>query len=391
MILSLFYWGYAGGQLIGGVAADRLKIRNWTLVFYVIWCVTTAATGLCRTLAQFAVVRVVFGLSEGAVINPVYKLINNWVLPRERGLANGVQISFGYLGLVIGTPIIGGLIAIYGWRAMFYISGLVTLVGVLVFWALVYDRPRDHPRISAEERDRIEAEIAKDRVTYDPTKQATRGLSFREGIRVLAGTRAYWLICGAYFFVAGVYFTNFSWLPGYLVLERGISGMNSGFTLILPYAAAGLGAICGGAIADRLGNRCAIVIVAVLLSVPAILGLLAAEGQTALIGMLCLMLFLNAAAINASIVLIFDLLPAEVIGVAIAVNTGVFGAAGGIIGPLVMGWSFDRTGSFAMGFTAMAAGMIVAAALMAFVFVYERRVTQEKRRKAASAGTAASE
>ncbi len=384
MILSVFYWGYAAGQLIGGVAADRLRIRNWTLAFYVVWCVTTAATGLCRTLGQFAVARILFGLAEGAVVNPVYKLINNWILPRERGFATGVQICSGYLGLVIGTPLIGVLIAAWGWRAMFYVSGAATLVGVLVFWWFVHDRPRDHPRISAAERDLIEDEIARDRVTYDPARQVTRPLSFRDGLRQLVRTPAFWLLCTAYFFVAGVYFTNLSWLPGYLMMERGIPGLDSGVLLMLPYAAAGLGAIGGGALGDRIGSRGIVVVLATLLTVPAIVGLPLAEGRIALVGMLCLMLFLNAATINASIVLLFDLLPAEVIGAALALNVGVFGAAGGIVGPLVMGESYDMTGSFTPGFHAMAAGTVIAAVLLVFVLGHERRVLAAKRRRTAA-------
>ena len=43
-ILSVFFWGYVVGQLAGGIAADRLRIRAWTLVFYVIWCVATVVT-----------------------------------------------------------------------------------------------------------------------------------------------------------------------------------------------------------------------------------------------------------------------------------------------------------------------------------------------------------
>ncbi|MFO1378489.1 MAG: MFS transporter [Steroidobacteraceae bacterium] len=391
MILSVFFWGYVLGQVAGGIAADRLRIRTWTLVFYVIWCIATVTTGLCRTLTHFAIVRALFGLSEGAVINPVYKLMNHWVLPAERGFANGVQICFGYLGLVIGTPIIAALISVFGWRSMFFITGAVTLVGVLVFWLLVYDHPRDHPWISAAERDRIEDELAKDRVTYDPSRQAAAALPFRDGLRMLAGNPAFWLVCSAFFFTAGVYFTNLSWLPGYLVMERGLSGLDSGFTLVLPYSAAALGALCGGTIADRIGNRSLVVITSVLLTVPAIYGLLVLEGRMAMITMLCLMLFLNASAIAVFIVLLFDLLPAEVIGVAVAVNSGVFGGTGGIVGPLVMGWSFDLTGSFAMGFMALAAGLVVSAALTAFVFKHERRVSGEKKRKALQAAGAVGE
>jgi len=389
MILSVFFWGYVVGQLAGGIAADQLRIRTWTLVFYVIWCIATVATGLCRTLTHFAIVRGLFGLSEGAVINPVYKLMNHWVLPVERGFANGVQTCFGYLGLVIGTPIIAALIGAYGWRTMFFVTGAVTLIGVLVFWLLVYDHPREHPWISADERDHIEAELAKDRVTYDPTRRSTASLSSREGLAMLAGTPAFWLICCSFFFVAGVYFTNFSWLPGYLVMERGLSGLDSGMTLVLPYSAAALGALSGGAIADRLGNRALVAIVSIVLTVPAILGLLAMDGRTTMIAMLCLMLFLNASAVTVLVVLLFDLLPAEVIGVAVALNSGLFGGTGGIVGPLVMGWSYDLTGSFAMGFMAMAAGLVVAAVLVSFVFKHERRVSGEKRRRALEAAAEA--
>jgi len=118
--------------------------------------------------------------------------------------------------------------------------------------------------------------------------------------------------------------------------------------------------------------------VSVLLTVPAIFGLLVLEGHTAMSVMLGLMLFLNAAAVSMFIVLLFDLLPPEVIGVALAVNSGVFGGAGGIVGPVIMGWSYDLTGSFAMGFYALAGGLMIAAVLLSFVFVYERRVKWEK-------------
>jgi sugar phosphate permease len=380
-ILSIYYWGYIVGQLMGGVAADRLRIRSWVIVLYLGWCLTTVATGFCRTVAQFSVIRTIFGWAEGAVINPVTKLQNHWVLPTERGLVNGIQVGAGYMGLVIGMPIVGWLISILGWRAMFWITGLITLAGVFLFWLLVYDHPRDHPWISSEEKSLLEEEIAKDRVTFDPSQGKPKALSFREGIGMLAGNWAYWAICGAFFFIAGIYFTNFSWLPGYLVMERGLSGLDSGFSLILPYIAAALGALLGGYLGDRIYNRSAVIIVAALLTVPSIAALLAVDGRMLMIGTLSLMLFFNAAAVSIFVVLLFDLLPAEVIGVALATMVGIFGGLGGVVGPLIMGYSYDLAGTFFFGFAGMAAGLIVAVILLGFVYLYERRVKWEKRQK----------
>ncbi len=384
-ILSIYYWGYIIGQLIGGIAADRFKIRLWVILFYLGWCAVTVATGFCRTILQFSFARTVFGFAEGAVINPVTKLQNHWVLPNERGLVNGIQVGSGYLGLVIGMPVVGWLIAILGWRAMFWLTGLITLLGVFLFWLLVYDHPRDHPWISTQEKDLLESEIAKDRVNFDPLLGSPKELSFSEGVRMLAGNWAYWAICGAFFFIAGIYFTNFSWLPGYLVMERGLSGIDSGFALILPYIAAALGALLGGYVGDKLNNRCAVIIIAAVLTVPSIIGLLSVDQRALMIAMLCLMLFFNAAAVSIFVVLLFDLLPAEVIGVALAIMVGIFGGFGGIVGPLIMGYSYDLTGSFLMGFASMAAGILIAVFLLVLVYLYERRIKQEKRSKVAAA------
>jgi sugar phosphate permease len=388
-ILGTFFWGYSFGQLIGGVASDRLKIRNWTITSYLVWCVAVAATAFCHTIGQFAVVRAVFGFTEGAVINPVTKLLNHWVFPRERGIAQGVQIASAYMGLVIGMPLMAWVVTAFGWRAMFLLIGAVTLLGAFLFWRLVYDHPRDHPRISRAEMEAIEEALAKDRVTYDPSTRKAQELGFGEGVRLLAKSPHYWLICIAFFFISGIYYTNFSWLPGYLVKERGYTALGSGMALSLPYAAAAIGALASGFMADKLGRRTPVLIGAAALTIPGILGLLAVDQQALVIAMLCLMLCCNGAAIGPFMVLIFDLMPAQVVGVAIAVQVGIFGSLGGLVGPLAMGYSFDATGSFAGGFAGMAAGLVIAIGLLTFVLRHERDTEREKRRRAeASAANA---
>ena len=383
LILSVYYWGYIIGQLSGGVVADRFGIRTWATVMYGMWCVMTVLTGMCHSLLQFCVIRGFFGLSEGAVANPLHKIENHWVLPHERGWVYGVAMGCGYLGLVIGTPLVAWLITSWGWRMMFYGTGGLTILGVGLFWLLVYDHPHQHPWISEEERQLIEDAVMKDRVTYNPNTDAVPLLSFRESLGLLANNWAFWSICVAGFFMLGVFFTNLSWLPGYLVKDRGFSIMSSGIYLILPYLAAFAGALSCGYIGDRTGNRSAVGVCTGLLTVPAILGLVFSQEVTAVVGLMCVMLFLNAAAVNTLIVLLFDILPDEVLGMAIGIFAGVFGGLGGVIGPLVMGYSFDVTGAFQTGFVALAVGILLGASVLTPVFFYERRIKREKREKAA--------
>ena len=253
----------------------------------------TFLTGLCHTVLQFALVRLVFGFSEGAFINPMNKLQNHWVFPSERGLVNGSLMFAAYTGLVVGMPLVGWLINDYGWREMFFVSAVVSLVGALAFWFVVYDYPKDHPWISNVERKAIETALAEDRVTYDSQRHDVVRLSFKAAAAILFRNRMFWAICGAAFFVQMIYVTNFSWLPSYLVLERGFSGVKSGNALSIPYLAAAFGALSGGFISDRLGSRVGVIMFGAVLTIPAIAGLLLLNNETAVLVMIGLVLLLQ--------------------------------------------------------------------------------------------------
>jgi sugar phosphate permease len=269
---------------------------------------------------------------------------------------------------------------------MFFISAIVSLLGALAFWVIVYDYPKDHPWISATEREAIESALAKDRVTYDSQKRDVQRLSFKAAAAILFKNRIFWAICGAAFFVQMIYVTNFSWLPSYLVLERGFSNVKSGNALSLPYLAAAFGALSGGIISDRLGSRTLVMMLGAVLTIPAIAGLLVLDNETAVLTMIALVLFCNAAAVSLFVVLIFDLFPPEVTGIALAVTLGICGGLGAAAGPVILGYAYDKTHSFAWGFIVMAIGMAVSLTLLSFVFIHERRMRREKQRKAAAAG-----
>jgi len=103
--------------------------------------------------------------------------------------------------------------------------------------------------------------------------------------------------------------------------------------------------------------------------------------------MIGLVLFFNAAAVSVFVVLLFDLFPPEIAGVALAIALGVCGGLGAAAGPVIMGYVYDLTHSFAWGFGVMAIGMVVSLALLAFVLPYERRIRREKMaRRSAAAG-----
>jgi sugar phosphate permease len=178
-------------------------------------------------------------------------------------------------------------------------------------------------------------------------------------------------------------FTNLSWLPGYLVKERGYTVMKSGVYLIFPYLAAFAGSLVGGYLGDRTGKRSIIGLCAGLLTGPAMVLLMRSQDVGQVILLMSVVLFLNAAAFNAIVILLFDLFPAEVIGVAAGMGIGLFGGLGGVAGPLILGYSYDLTGSFFWGFSGLGVGATLGSFVLVPVLFYEKQVKQEKVEKAA--------
>jgi MFS transporter, ACS family, D-galactonate transporter len=385
-VLSIYYWGYLFGNFSGGIMSDQLRLRALSTGMILMWCVLTALTGACHTLWQFGVVRLLFGLFEGATANLMHKLQNNWLLPAERGRGYGIFIGFVYLGVAFGMPLVGWLIKLWDWRAMFYASALMTLGLAALFSFIIRDDPHEHPWMPEQEKEELRQALEKDRVTLTAH---THMLSFRQRISALAGIRAFWLMCAASFFGVGVYFTNMSWLPGYLVKERGYTVMNSGIYLTIPYLAAFAGMWSAGGLGDRFGNRSLVGLVTGLMTFPALMGFALSQDVGTTILMMSVVLFLNSASLNGIIVLLFDIIPAEVFGTSIGIIGGLCGGLAGVIGPLMLGYLYDRTGSFFWGFVALGVGATLGALALIPVVSYEKQVKHEKAIKRGTTSIAA--
>lgn len=377
-VLSIFFWGYMFGNLGGGVASDTLNIRRFTSVMLLLWCVMTAMTGLCRTISHFALVRGVFGLTEGASVGPFHKLQNNWLLPEERGRYWGLYLGFAYLGVAFGLPLVGWLIRQWDWQVMFFLLGAATLLLVAIFSLMITDHPHQHPWISPEEKELISEALRKDRVTFDSHDRSGQKLPFKEGFKMLTGYWPFWALCVCNFATGAIYFANMTWLPSYLVKERHFAILESGFYLTIPYLAAFGGAVGGGALADRLGHRGLLGFFFCLFILPAMLGVMSSSNILWIIVLMSIALFCNSAALNSILVLLFDLLPSEVFGTAVGILVGIFGGLAGVTSPILIGYFYDLTGSFFWGFSSVAMGSLVGAVLFLPIGSHERRVKREK-------------
>ncbi len=135
VLLSAFFWTYAGCQLTSGWLVDRFDVKWVFAAGFFLWSLATAVTGLLHSFGALLVVRVLLGAGE-AVAYPSYsKIIAGHFPEARRGFANAMIAAGLYTGPAIGLIAGGPLIAQLGWRPFFMFLGFGSLLW-LVPWTV---------------------------------------------------------------------------------------------------------------------------------------------------------------------------------------------------------------------------------------------------------------
>jgi MFS transporter, ACS family, D-galactonate transporter len=223
-LFSAFFWTYALLQLVGisGWLADRFPVGLVLAGGLFLWSAATILTGVLSGLPALFAARLLVGAGE-SVAYPCYCRIFASAIPSEhRGVANAMLDAASKLGPALGTLIGGALLVTVGWRMFFVVLGVASLVW-LIPWL------RWMPKL----------ESAGD--------GKSRGPATVEILR----TRSAWgaflgHFCGNYF-----WFFLLTWLPTYLVKERGFDQAAMIRISSIAYFAIAAATMSAGWISDR--------------------------------------------------------------------------------------------------------------------------------------------
>ncbi|XP_042884921.1 sialin-like [Penaeus japonicus] len=154
IILGMFFWGYFITKAAGGRIAELVGARRTMAA-------SLGASGLLSLLCPSAAnlhpmalagLRLAMGLVQGPAFPALYSLLSRWALPGE--LATMVSVSFS--GMLLGNMVaLGGsglVVEWFGWRWVFWISGILALVWTPLWLFLVCESPEEHPWITLDEK-----------------------------------------------------------------------------------------------------------------------------------------------------------------------------------------------------------------------------------------------
>ena len=266
--LSLTFVGMTIGSLVTGFVGDKYGRRFTYQINLLIFGLASLAAAFAQDMTQLIVCRFVQGLGLGAEIVVGYSTLTEFVPPKTRGRWLAFMAFLTVCGFPV-TAILGYLIIpTWGWRPMFIIAG----IGSLIVWYLRKNLPESPRWLEAQGRD-TEAEalmqtIEKDvalaagalpaPVTVTAPAQLTAADMFKPPIlqRLLVGC---WLLITINTLIFG--FVIF--LPQFF-LRQGLTIANSlGYTVVLA-AASLVGCALGAYLSDSIGRRWSIILGSVL-------------------------------------------------------------------------------------------------------------------------------
>lgn len=120
-----------------GKIADIHGMKKIFTYGIVILTISTFLAAISPSAELLIITRAVQGIASAMIFVTGLAIITSVFPPQERGKAIGINITAGYVGLVMG-PVLGGFLTQYlGWRSVFYfIVPLCLIVLVLVIWKM---------------------------------------------------------------------------------------------------------------------------------------------------------------------------------------------------------------------------------------------------------------
>ncbi len=345
-LTSAFFASYVPAQLAAGWAVDRMGGFLALALGFALWSGATALTGLVGGFATLICLRALLGLGEAVAFPGMSKLFAECVPPAEQGLANSIAQAGIFFGPAFGSLAGGVLIATLGWRPMFVLFGGAALLW-LIPWGL-YGRTAQ--------------------------RSASRQHLAPPPYREILAQRALWgATLGHFCQLVGLYFV-LSWMPLWLVSQRGFSLIGMSKLLAAVYAVAAAASVLSGWLCDRLiaagytlnRVRKGMSVIAHVGGAAGLAGCAAGNAPIVIASLFASAAFL---AMTALWPIAQTLAGPRAAGRWVGIQNCLANTAG-IIGPAVTGWIVDRTGSFDVAF--LLAALVVIGGAFGWGLVIER-------------------
>jgi ACS family tartrate transporter-like MFS transporter len=302
---------------------------------------------------SFFILRFLLGVCEAGFFPGMILYLTYWFPASSRGQFNALFLSAIMVANIIGAPIsgsilhwTGGIGGLKNWQWLFLLEGLPSCI--LAFVTLLYlpSKPVEAKWLSAEEKNIVATALARDDLPH-------------HGLRAGLSDPRIWMLALADFGIILTVYGIGLWLPQ-MVKALGFDDLQTGFIVAVPYVATMIAMIVWARVSDARGERIRHIVQPALIAAASLLiaAFLGASLWTVVA------LTVATMGVYAALVVLWTLPQSFLGGTAAAGAIALVNSIanlGGFLGPTVVGYLKQATGSYAaaMGFLSM--GLVMTA------------------------------
>lgn len=365
MLMTIFLFAYGFSNIvITPIVVRRLGPRKTMILCISVWIISLFIGGIASAFALLIVSRVLLGLGEGIYYPLQSVLVKSWIPPQERGRANAIWTIGQSMSPAIAMPLFAYIIALFGWRALFFLCILLNLIPLYMFWAYISDTPKTNKKVNPLELRYIEEG------STSKAETITSKLSFWESVKPFALAYRYWLLVFCYLSMNFIGWGLITWVPAYLSMARGFTWTEMGWLASLPFVAGILFKLLAGWICDRVGKISLIIGVSFFMASMSIYGTAVVNDKYAAALLISAGMGFLAAITPSAWTLLQGMVPSAALATAGGIMNGI-STGFAALSPLFIGFMVNLTGSFTTGLFCLV-GVGLAGAVSATILNFSR-------------------
>lgn len=379
---GLFFLTYALSEIPSNLIMYKVGARFWITRIMVSWGIISACMMFVQGELSFYAMRMLLGIAEAGLFPGIMYFLTRWFVRQDRAKANGMFLLGVSFASILGAPL-GGLLltmegigGLYGWQWMFLLEGIPAAFLAIIVWKMLPDRPAQATFLTHAEAEELEARVTAEDVAGSTASGTQRLTGIWKDRQIL-------LVVGIYLtHQIAVYALSF-FLPSLIGTYGVLSSTEIGLLTSVPWIFAALGAFLIPRHATT-GTRGRKIITMAMIGICAGFTLGAISGPV--VGLIGFCMGAFCFFIVQPILFTFPasrLSGSTLAGGIAFINT--IGLLGGFLGPYVMGYMEDATGSKFSGLWFVVVVCAIGAVLSFFLKYGETATTDPDNAESTSA------
>jgi len=359
---GIFFFGYFVFEIPSNLILHKVGARTWIARILFSWGLIASLTGLVQSVHQLYAARVLLGFAEAGYYPGIVLYLTYWIPQREQARTLALFLTGNPVMYILGGPISGFILdhvhwlGLGSWRWLLILEGIPAILLGFFAYLVLPNRPSEAKFLSNEEKEWLEGELHRE----NQLKQEQRRHTAVEGLT----SGRVWHLVSIYFGMMIGSYTMVSYVPQIVKsLSSEYSYSFVGYLVTIPYLAAFAAMILVSRSSDRSLERKYHAATSLLVGGIAFLSCSWAHSPFVTVVLLTVLAVGYCSSLSPFWAMPGEFLTGFSAASGIALINSV-GNLGGFVGPSVVGFLRERTGTLYGGMAFAGICMLAAATLV---------------------------